>query len=708
MTTRSASAAILALGLAGPGVAIAAEGPAIAVQRYAMVVGSNDGGPDRVQLRYAHSDALAMGDVLVDLGGVAPQDRIFLSDPDRAALDRAFTVMRQRLEASTAPRTEVVFYYSGHSDEEGLLLGGEHYGYKQLRSDVSELPADVRIGILDSCSSGAMVRGKGSVRRAPFLVDASNEVKGYAYLTSSSADEAAQEADRIEGSFFTHALVTGLRGAADMSKDSKVTFNEAYQYAFHATLRGTERTSYGPQHPGYDIQMAGSGDLVLTDLRTTTAALTLADNLRGRTSIRDAEGRLVVELEKPEGSPVELGLAPGDYTLIVRQEERFAEEPFTLHNGGTTDLSAEDLDWSRGELARARGGPVAARNPELPESWFRMTFLPSIPSNDEVNDHLVLNWLVGRSAELEGLEASLGAYRVTGTATGAMATIGGNFVGGDLRGVQGAVGVNQVSGDASWMQAAVGANIANQSMTGFQGSVGLNYARQIDGVQWSQGVNVAQELDGTQLGIINVGIKSKGAQLGIVNVAGEVKGTQLGIVNIAKRSEAPIGLLSFVEEGRHSIAISAASDVPYNAEVKLGGTRLYNVFATGADGFCSDPTNTDCTQASKMYIHYGLGGKLTQGERAWFDLDLGVASYMPVEEYIGPRWDRTTLVPRARISFELLLFGHVAPYLGAAVNVQVPLTELAVAAVPTDMDQCRDGACTMFWPTGFAGVAVEF
>jgi hypothetical protein len=706
--TRMLLLAGLTLGLTGPSVASAENPATIAVQRFAMVVGSNDGGTDRVQLRYAHSDALAMGDVLVDLGGVAHQDRIVLTDPDRAALERAFTVMRQRLEASDAPRTEVVFYYSGHSDETGLLLGGEHYGYKELREDVSELPAEVRIGILDSCSSGAMVRGKGSVRRAPFLVDASNEVKGYAYLTSSSADEAAQEADRIEGSFFTHALVTGLRGAADMSRDGKVTFNEAYQYAFHATLRGTERTSYGPQHPGYDIQMAGSGDLVLTDLRTTTASLALADNLRGRTSIRDGEGRLMVELEKPEGTPVELGLAPGDYTLIVRQADRFAEEPFSLRDGGTTTLAAEDLSWSRGELARARGGSVTTRDASLPESWFRMTFLPSVPTSDEVNDHLVLNWFVGRSAELQGLEASLGAYRVSGDASGAMATIGGNFVGGDLNGAQAAVGINQVSGDAAWFQATVGANVVNQRMTGFQGAVGLNYARQLDGVQFSQGVNVAQEMDGTQIGVVNVSMKAKGAQLGLVNVGGEVKGTQLGLINVAERSDAPIGLLSFVKEGRHSIAIAGGSDVPYNAELKLGGTRLYNVFGAGSDGFCSDPNRTDCAQATKMYLQYGLGGKLTQGERAWFDLDLGVASYMPVDEYIGPRWGQTTLVPRARVSFELLLFGHLAPYLGAAFNLQVPINELGISAVPEDLDQCLDGVCSMFWPSGFAGVALEF
>ena len=34
-------------------------------------------------------------------------------------------------------------------------------------------------------------------------------------LTSSSADEDAQESDAIAGSYFSHHLVSGLRGSAD-------------------------------------------------------------------------------------------------------------------------------------------------------------------------------------------------------------------------------------------------------------------------------------------------------------------------------------------------------------------------------------------------------------------------------------------------------------------------------------------------------------
>ena len=138
-------------------------------------------------------------------------------------------------------------------------------------------------------------------------------MRGHAFLTSSSATEAAQESDRLQGSYFTHALVSGLRGAADASGDGKVTLNEAYQYAFDETLARTATTQGGAQHPTYDIQMAGSGDVVMTDLRETRAAIVIGPELDGRFFVRDASGRLVAELGKPKGRTAELGVEPGAY-----------------------------------------------------------------------------------------------------------------------------------------------------------------------------------------------------------------------------------------------------------------------------------------------------------------------------------------------------------------------------------------------------------
>ncbi|WNZ63103.1 caspase family protein [Myxococcus sp. MxC21-1] len=273
------------------------------LRRFALLVGSSEGGEGRERLRYAGSDALAMSRVLGELGGVAVADRVLLLEADRKGLLGALERMRVLVEAAAADgvRSELVLYYSGHSDAEGLLPRGERLTYAALKQGLGAVPVDVRIAILDSCGSGAVTRFKGGVHRPGFLMDAASQVRGHAYLASSSADEVAQESDTIGASFFTHFLVTGLRGAADASGDGRVTLHEAYQFAFHETLARTERSQGGPQHAAYDIQLAGSGDLVLTDLRTSRVRLTVAEDVQGRLFVRDWGNQLVAELQKPAG-----------------------------------------------------------------------------------------------------------------------------------------------------------------------------------------------------------------------------------------------------------------------------------------------------------------------------------------------------------------------------------------------------------------------
>ncbi len=245
----SASRALVLLSLL---VAAPALAETATVRRLALLVGVNDGGAERVRLRYAVSDARSFDKVLGELGGVSPADRRLLLETGRAGLVEALEELRARTQAaraSGASRVEVLVYYSGHSDEEGLLLKGERMDYGELRRALEALPADVRIAVLDSCASGAFARAKGGARRPAFLVDSGNTVKGHAILTSSSEDETSQESDRLGGSYFTHHLVSGLRGAADTTHDGRVTLNEAYQFAFHETLARTEKRAVAPSTP---------------------------------------------------------------------------------------------------------------------------------------------------------------------------------------------------------------------------------------------------------------------------------------------------------------------------------------------------------------------------------------------------------------------------------------------------------------------------
>ena len=180
------------------------------LQRYALVIGANAGGAGRPPLQYAISDAEHFAQVMMDLGGVAPGNEILLRQPRLRDLSAALDLLAKRVAdvqrsvTANGGRTEVIVYYSGHADEQGLLLGDDRYSYRTLRDRLDEIPADVRIAVLDACASGAFTRLKGGRARPPFLVDQSAEMRGHAFLTSSSETEAAQESDRIRASYFTH------------------------------------------------------------------------------------------------------------------------------------------------------------------------------------------------------------------------------------------------------------------------------------------------------------------------------------------------------------------------------------------------------------------------------------------------------------------------------------------------------------------------
>jgi hypothetical protein len=330
-------------------------------RRFALIASANDGGTDRPRLRFADSDADATARVLQRLGGVRQEDVILLSSATRASLEAAFTQVRARIaQSNPRVRDELFVYYSGHSDELGLLLAGERVLYSEMRSWIDATLAEVRIAVLDSCASGAVIRERGGVRRPPFLSDLSVHARGHAFLTASSADEAAQESDRIQGGFFTHYFLSGLRGAADTSRDGRVTLAEAYQFSYGETLRRTELIGGRAQHPAYDIQLAGTGDLVLTDLRSTAASLVLEEKVAGRVFVRDAAGRLMVELHKEPLYPVQLGFDPGGYEVVLDGGGRTSHAKVTLREGAPVRLGPGQFTPEAGEPVAARGEAKAA------------------------------------------------------------------------------------------------------------------------------------------------------------------------------------------------------------------------------------------------------------------------------------------------------------------------------------------------------------
>jgi len=332
------------------------------LRRFALVAGANRGSADRPALRYAVRDAERFGRILTAMGGVAPADATLLREPSPRAFRDALTALEARAADARggAARIEVLVYYSGHADGQGLMLGPERFSYRDLRAAIRAMRADVGIAVLDACASGAITRLKGGLAQPAFLSDVSMDVQGYAFLASSSEGEAAQESDRLGGSYFTQALLTGMRGAADVSGDGRVTLGEAYQFAFNETLSQTTTSQGGAQHPSYDIKMAGTGDVVMTDVRKISASLILGADYDGRFYVLDAAGHLVAELQKPEGRAMELGLEPGEYRIYYEQAEKLLSAPLKLGEGQRQELVRGRLEPAKRlpTLSRGEAGPL--------------------------------------------------------------------------------------------------------------------------------------------------------------------------------------------------------------------------------------------------------------------------------------------------------------------------------------------------------------
>ena len=337
--------------------------PALATQpRHALVIGANQGPNSLETLRYAEDDARRMADVLTELGGF-PADRVtVLYGPDLAEVSAAFD--RHAAMAKDEPDDLFVFYYSGHADGHGLRMGEDTLTYAQLRREVRDVPSDVRVGVLDACRSGEITRIKGLEVSSPFAVDRGMASEGEAWLTATSADESAQESDALRGSFFTHALVSGLRGAADRD-DGVVSLDEAYAYAYDRTVARSSASVNGTQHPAYDFRLQGRGDLPLTEVRRAEARLVLPESMAGQLDVlRAPDGGLMAEVSKAKGTSLTLGLPAGRYTLRLRDGAAVQEAKIGLTAGST--LSVRGFEAAELAVATRKGEADADGSVEAP------------------------------------------------------------------------------------------------------------------------------------------------------------------------------------------------------------------------------------------------------------------------------------------------------------------------------------------------------
>ncbi len=341
-----------------------AETPEPSVAMYALVVGSNAGGPGQAALHYAEDDAHRVAATLIELGGYTAETVDLVVHPTPDALRDRLGKLGARVAADRAAgrQARVLFYYSGHARGAAIDLGPDELALGELRQRLFAIPATLTVVVLDACQSGAFSRIKGAQEAADFSFNSRQhlDASGIAVLASSSGSELSQESVELRSSYFTHHLLVGLRGAGDADGDGQVSIDEAYRYAYHQTLLATAQTAVGGQHVSLEVDLKGHGDVPLSFPRAATASIELPGALEGQAMVSDERAHTVVaETYKAKGAAVRIAVAPGEYQVLVRHADRLSRCEVATGTGN----AVVELDHCTSEaiVAAANKGGFAER-----------------------------------------------------------------------------------------------------------------------------------------------------------------------------------------------------------------------------------------------------------------------------------------------------------------------------------------------------------
>jgi hypothetical protein len=338
-----------------------------AVQRWAVLVGNNEGAAGSPQLYFAELDARKMQRILTDQGGVSEPEVKLLLGRSRSDVLFAVGALRESIAAARArgDQTVLYFYYSGHADATQLQLGRTGLTWTELEALLDKSGADVRVAFVDACQSGTITRAKGGTLAPSFVFDVSERLdySGTVIITSSTGDEASQESDAIGGSYFTHFLASALTGAADENRDGLVTLSETYQYVYHKTVFETAGTRTGTQHPTNEWKLTGTGDLVMTELDRAGSTLLFPASNPGTFAVFDTDHKLFVAEVEVDDADRRLALRPGHY-LVQRRFPTYlvvAKVAVPVYGSYTVDPASFTRSEYEEDLAKGSIDRVIAR-----------------------------------------------------------------------------------------------------------------------------------------------------------------------------------------------------------------------------------------------------------------------------------------------------------------------------------------------------------
>lgn len=307
-------------------------------KKYALIIGNTQYADPRL------AQLTAPGKDVEDFAHVLRDENICAFDDVKVLLNQPEHIVRKAIEEyfdQKKPDDLIVLYFSGHGirDELGVLyLAVKNTVRTRLRSTAikSDFVREVmdqcrskrQVLILDCCNSGAFAQGTKAAFDAPMGAASAFEAGyGRVILTASDSTQFAWEGDKVIGntnnSLFTHFLVEGLEGQADLDSDGYITVDELYDYAY-----GKVRLATPKQTPS-KFSSREQGEIILReripvkDIRPAQLPSDLVDEIEDtRPYVREAAVQKLEKIIKGKN----IGLA---YTARVALEKIIEDENTT-------------------------------------------------------------------------------------------------------------------------------------------------------------------------------------------------------------------------------------------------------------------------------------------------------------------------------------------------------------------------------------------
>lgn len=380
-----------AITLLGPRAAQAGppEGPveSTAPAQFALIVGSNEpASKNQKSLRFADDDAARIAELWLELGAEVELLTVFdqssqarfpklvkrAEQPTKAELDKAWERLRTKMQAAAdqGREVELLIYYAGHGD-----VGPDGQGFLNLangdtltRADLftsllSASPADHNHLIVDACRSEQFVLSRGEWKSDRGPDDYGDSVREYlddnhlgahpntGVVLARSADQQTHEWERWEGGIFTHELLSGLRGGADLNGDGRIEYSElgAFVSAANSGVADPRARLDVAVHPPRGDERA---PLIAHERVSDRRVLLLAGSDAGHYSLEDARGVRLADLNHASGQPAYLRLPSGDLFLYRHDDDdnRIGEAEIAEHDAGVVALGRLEFHEPRADV----------------------------------------------------------------------------------------------------------------------------------------------------------------------------------------------------------------------------------------------------------------------------------------------------------------------------------------------------------------------